>query len=134
MTTQSARNLEHVQRIYDAFGKGDLPTILAGFSPDGVISFEGASRAVPWHATARGAEITAFFATLAEAVEFEIFDPQGWVTGEDTVAVQLHLRYRIKRTGKTVDQRQVHWWTLDAGKVMRVHHFEDTHQVIAACA
>jgi ketosteroid isomerase-like protein len=133
-SSQSTRNTELIQRIYAAFGKGDVATVLDGFAADGVVSFEGASPEVPWHATVQGtAQIPRFFAALAAAVEFEIFDPHGWVANDDTVAVQLHLRYRVKKTGKLIDQQQVHWWSIRDGKATRVHHFDDTQQVVAAC-
>ncbi len=131
---QTQRNTELVKRIYAAFGSGDVPTIVDAFAPDGAISFEGASPAVPWHRTARGhGELPQFFAAIAATVEFEAFEPLAFVASDEVVAVRLHLRYRVKPTGKLVDEQQVHWWTLASGKVTDLRHFEDTRQVAAAC-
>jgi ketosteroid isomerase-like protein len=126
-------NIETIQALYAAFGRGDVPAILSSFAPDAVISFEGASKDVPWHGPWRGhGEIQRFFGVLAEEVEFEIFEPQRFTASPEAVAVHLHLRYQVRRTGKRVDARQIHWWTMRDGKVAAIAHFEDTAQVVAA--
>jgi ketosteroid isomerase-like protein len=125
--------LQTIQAIYTAFGKGDVPAILAHVTPDAEFSFAGGSPDVPWHGPWRGADgITRFFAEVGQGVEFQTFEPLGFATGEGTVAVRLHLVYRLRRSGRTVDEHQVHWWTLRDGKVASLTHFEDTAQVIAA--
>ncbi len=131
---QRTRDTELIQRVYAAFGKGDIATILAAFAADGAISFEGASARVPWHRPCRGhAEIPAFFAAVAESVDIEKFEPVSFVSTDGAVAVQLEIRYRVRRTGKQVEQRQVHWWTMKDGKIANLQHFEDTRQVDDAC-
>jgi hypothetical protein len=45
----------------------------------------------------------------------------------------VRIAYGVKKTGKKVDEEQIHWWTLDdGGKVSRMPHYEDTAQVLAA--
>ncbi len=56
-----------------------------------------------------------------------------WVASDEIVAVRRRVRFRVKPTGKMVDQRQVHWWSMRAGKITGLVHFEDTRQVSAAC-
>ena len=51
--------------------------------------------------------------------------------GDDVVA-HIRFAFTVKRTGKRVDQEQLHWWTVQDGKVARLRHFEDTAQVIDA--
>jgi ketosteroid isomerase-like protein len=88
---------------------------------------------VPWHGPWRGAEqIGRFFATISENVDFEAFEPLAFAAGPDVVAVRLHLRYRIRKTGRFVDEHQVHWWTLRGDQVNALTHFEDTAQVLAS--
>jgi ketosteroid isomerase-like protein len=131
--TQFDLNIQTVQQIYAAFGKGDLPALTERLSSDAEFSFEGGSAQVPWHGPWRGSEqIGRVFAALSEHVAFEAFEPLAFAAGVDIVAVRLHLRYRVVRTGRRVDEHQVHWWTLRDGKVHTLTHFEDTAQVLAA--
>lgn len=131
--SQSNSQVQTIQAIYAAFGKGDVPTILAHLSADAEFSFAGGSRDVPWHGPWRCQEgVQRFFSAIAEGVEFKTFEPMSFAAGSDAVAVRLHLVYQVRRTGRLVDEQQVHWWTLRDGKVTSLTHFEDTAQVIAA--
>jgi len=126
-------NLQTIQSIYAAFGKGDVPAILSMLSPDAEFAFAGGSAEVPWHGPWRGpAGITRFFSAIGESVEFKTFEPLGFAAGADTVAVRLHLVYKVRGSSRVVDEHQVHWWTFRDGKVTTLTHFEDTAQVIAA--
>jgi ketosteroid isomerase-like protein len=131
--THPDRNVQTIQALYAAFGKGDVPSILTLITEDGEFSFAGASPAVPWHGPWRGsAGISRFFTAIAEGVEFRAFEPLAFTSGGDSVAVRLRLAYRVRGSGRLVDEHQVHWWTLRDGKVCSLVHFEDTAQVIAA--
>ncbi len=126
-------DIRTIQTIYAAFGKGDVPGILAQVTTDAEFAFAGASKEVPWHGPWRGhAGIGTFFGAIAEGVEFRVFEPLGFTAGGDAVAVRLRLTYQVRRTGRVVDEHQIHWWTLRDGKVSAMIHFEDTAQVIAA--
>ena len=131
--SQSNPHLQTIQAIYTAFGKGDVPAILAHVAADAEFSFAGGSADVPWHGPWRGHDgIQRFFASIGEGVEFKTFEPLGFAAGTDTVAVRLHLVYQVRRSGRVVDEHQVHWWTLRDGKIKTLTHFEDTAQVVAA--
>jgi ketosteroid isomerase-like protein len=131
--SQSNTQVQTIQAIYAAFGKGDVPAILACLTSDAEFSFAGGSPRVPWHGPWRGhASIQQFFTSIGEGVEFQTFEPVGFAAGPDTVAVRLHLTYRVRHSSRVVDEHQVHWWTFKDGKVSTLTHFEDTAQVIAA--
>jgi len=133
MTNNDSKNVQSIQTLYEAFGRGDVPTILGLCAPSAEFSFEGASPAVPWHGPWKGhAGIGGFFSVLAEAVEFQGFEPRHFASSASEVAVLVHLRYKVRSTAKVVDQLQVHWWSLIDGKVAALRHHEDTAQVLAA--
>jgi hypothetical protein len=135
MPDATDRSTAIIQTIYAAFGRGDVPAILAHVAAEARFAFAGASPHVPWHGPWHGhAGLGRFFATLAEAVAFEIFAPLAFAVAADAVVVRLHLRYRVHATARVVDEEQVHWWTLRDGQVVDMVHFEDTAQVIAALA
>ena len=75
-----------------------------------------------------------FFSALAENLEFSAFEPQELIEGPNVVVARVHMIFRVKATGRVVDQSQIHWWTFDGSKVSSIVHFEDTAQVSAAVA
>lgn len=131
--TLIAKNLEIIDRVYGAFQRGDVPVIVEAFTEDGVMDFAGASPLVPWHLPARGrAELPRFFSVFSASVEITHFERVDTVASETSVVTRVHLRYRVRATGRSIDEHQVHWWTLDGGQVRAMTHFEDTAQVIGA--
>lgn len=128
-------NVETVRAIYEAFGRGDAEGVLSQVSDDALWDFNGGRPAdVPWHQPAMGkAGVGAFLGTLANGMDIQAFEPLAFAHSDNAVAVQVHIAYVVKRSGKRVDQLQVHWWELGAdGKVTRLQHFEDTRQVVEA--
>lgn len=129
-------NVQTVQDIYSAFGRGDVAAITSRVTEHTHWDFVGGRPdRVPWHrpATSRDA-LPGFFAAIAEHVEFAAFEPKSFVHAGADVAVTVRLVYVVKRTGRTVEIEQVHWWTFEDGKVARMRHYEDTATVLAAVA
>jgi hypothetical protein len=122
-----------VDRVYEAFMGGDVDAIVSAFAEDGVVEFAGASALVPWHLPARGrAELPRFFAVFAQEVEIQRFERVATVAAMDAVVSRVKMSYRVRATGRTIDEEQVHWWTIAEGRIVAMTHFEDTAQVIAA--
>lgn len=130
----SDRNVEAIQRIYAAFGQGDIPTILANVTDDTEWGFNVRHSDVPWHAPANGKEaLPRFFSALGENVDFQAFEPRTFVHSGDHVIADVHMEYTIRKTGKRVNEDALFWWTLTPdGKVAKLTHFEDTAQVLSA--
>lgn len=88
---------------------------------------------VPWHVPVTGpGEVPSFLGAFVQNVDIEAFDPRQFIAMGDEVIAHVRLAYSVKKTGKRVDEEQLHWWTLRDGKVARLRHFEDTAQVTAA--
>ena len=122
-----------IQDIYEAFGRGDSAFIAAHVQPDARWDFNVTRSDVPWHVPVTGpAEVPRFLGALMDNVTLEAFEPRQFIVAGDEVVVHVRLAYTIKRTGKRVDEEQLHWWTVRGGKVSRLRHFEDTAQVIDA--
>ena len=131
----SIENVTTVQIIYEAFGRADVAAILARVRPDPEWDFAGAKSEVPWHRAVHGsAELPRFFGALMDSVSLERFEPREFVHCGPHVMVDVHIAYTVKRTGSKVEMDQIHWWTLDDGKVSRLRHYEDTAQVLRAVA
>jgi ketosteroid isomerase-like protein len=129
------RNVQTVQSIYAAFGRGDVPAILGLVADDTHWSFNAINRSVPWYepVTSR-ATLPKFFQSLADNLDMHVFEPRRFFGSGDDVLSHVHIEYTVKQTGRRVVTEQIHWWTFNGeGRVARQLHFEDTAQVVAAC-
>jgi hypothetical protein len=126
-------NTALIQEIYAAFARGDAPFIAANVGPEAVWDFNVGDSAVPWHAPVTGPTgVPKFLAAFVEHVQLEAFDPKRFIAIDEDVIAHIRIAYVVKRTGRRVEQEQLHWWTVRDGKIARLRHFEDTAQVVAA--
>lgn len=134
MSEASETNKRTIEEVYGAFRRGDVDFILQRVSDETRWDFSVASSDVPWHAPVhKKQELPRFFQAMAEHVDFEAFEPRAFVTSAHDVVVKLRVAYKVKRTGRRVDEEQVQWWSFDdAGRVASLRHFEDTAMVKSA--
>ena len=71
---------------------------------------------------------------LAEASEFELFEPQEYIAQGDKVVVTGKYRARIKATGRTAESDWAHIHTLRGGKIAQFREFTDTANAVEAYA
>jgi uncharacterized protein len=122
-----------VQSLYAAFGRGDIPAILAQLDPnvEWRINVEPTAPGVgkvPTFVQRRGTQGAAeFFKVIDSSLEFHSFAPVSFLAGEREVAVRIALDCTVRPTGIRVKAESMHHWTLDeAGKVIRFIDFVDT--------
>jgi hypothetical protein len=126
-------NKAFVQSLYAAFGRGDIPFILAHCDESIFWSSNDASGVVPWGGTREGRKaVPAFFDALAANLDFEIFDPRRYAADGDLVFVHGRTVATVKATGRRFDMQWVHLFTVDGGRVMRFEEFYDTADVTPA--
>lgn len=124
------KNLEIVKGIYSAFGRGDIPGLLAAQRADAVWTVAGNT---PYSGSYRGAaEILQFFQCLVGAVDMVSFEPERFLDAGSSIVVLGRERVVVKSTGKPADNRWVHVWTLADGKVTAFEEHFDTASVEAA--
>jgi len=129
-----ADNVNVVQRAFEAFGSGDVPTFLSHLSEDVEWTIAGPP-AVPYAGERRGhAGVAEFLQAINGAVEMERFEPQEFIAQGDKVAVVGFERARLRSTGRTFDNPWVLLFTLRDGKVTRFRSYEDTHATAQAFA
>jgi len=124
----SEANKQTIEAVYAAFGRADVPFILERVTDATRWDFSVAASDVPWHApVASKRELPRFFALMGEHLEWEAFEPRAFLTDGRDVVVKLRLAYKVKRTGRRVDEEQVQWWSFDdAGRIASLRHYEDT--------
>jgi ketosteroid isomerase-like protein len=133
-------NLETVQQIYEAFGRGDVPAILERLAPD--VAWEdfadsSAQRAgIPSLARRTGPGEVAGFFQLVGAGELQVSDFQvlALIGGEgNKVVAEVEIEATIAATAKTYRDEELHLWTFDdAGQVISFRHYVDTAKHIEA--
>lgn len=126
-------NLETVQAIYQAFGRGDVPTIVEFVHPDVEWEHDIVTEGIPWVTPRRGkAGVLEFFGSLAD-VDIQRFEPVSFLTNDHQVFATIRLEATVRSTGRKVTDLEGHLFTFDAqGRVVRLRHFIDTHQHLTA--
>lgn len=128
-----AVNLETIQSAYAAFGRGDMPALLALIDAN-VEWVNPGPREVPWAGSFRGHDgVVTFFSAIGASLEFEAFEPQAFFANGDRVVVLGSEKARVKSTGKTFDNPWAHAFTLASGKVIKFHEYSDSAAIAAAC-
>jgi ketosteroid isomerase-like protein len=122
--------LETVQSIYAAFGRGDIPAILAQLADD--VAWEswpdhrGQQAGVPWLQERRGREAVAGFFAVVGQMQFHRFEVQDFLVGQDRVVVLLSIDATMPG-GRRGSDEEIHLWTLNpAGQVSGFRHYIDT--------
>ncbi|MGE0227248.1 MAG: nuclear transport factor 2 family protein [Dehalococcoidia bacterium] len=127
----SDQQLSVVNRIYQAFGAGDIPTIVECMAEDVDWEYGWTSSVVPWLEPGRGpGRVGAFFQTLAEQLEFKRFEVNHVLAGDGVVVGLVSLEAVVRATGHTiVETDEAHIWYFDSsGRVSRFRHAADTLQ------
>lgn len=126
-------NVQVVQQAFEAFGRGDIPALLALLTNDVVWDTIGPTGAIPWASRRRGPEqVGQFFSDLTGAVDFQQLQPREFIAQGDWVVVLGHSHYTIRANGRPLEQDWVMVLKLRDGKVAEYQYFEDTAATVAA--
>ena len=125
------QNIDLVRRGYEAFGRGDLNTLL-GLMDDNVEWYSPGPAELPTAGTRRGRqEVAAFFKTLTDVFEIQRFEPRAFLADGDRVVVLGEDTAKIKATGKVINDFWAHAFTVGNGKIVAFHEYLDTSAVVA---
>lgn len=121
-------NVETVQAIYEAFGRGDVPAILDQLADDVEWDRDAPGYGIPIYEPGTGKEHAKRFFKALEDLQFITFEPTNFLTGANQVAVTLNIEVKVNATGKTGKALEIHLWTFgDDGKISRFFHCIDRH-------
>jgi len=130
---QEAQNTKIVKDAYEAFGRGDVQTLL-GYFDDAILwkPVHGAGRHVPTAGERRGkAAVGEFFKIVSEQVNFLRFEPKEFVAQGDKVVAIGHYVAKAP-TGRGFESDFVMVFTLRDGKVVEFQEFSDSAAINAA--
>ena len=123
MTEQD--NLQLVESIFEAFGRGDIPFILDQLTDD-VRFVAHLEPAVPWSGDYAGkANVVDYFQALGGAVEVTAHAVNELVVQGDTVVAMGDVSFRTRGNGKPGESSWVYVWKLRDGQVCGYDQFND---------
>lgn len=125
-------NATLIRRMYDAFAKGDVQTILDHLTDDVEWITEGPD-VIPYTGRQVGlAQVRGFFDALAETQEDMKLTTDQIVAQGDNVATLGRYSGTIKATGRRFDTPIGHFFTIRNGKVSRFVDLIDTAAMASA--
>ena len=117
------QNIATIQKMYEAFGKGDVQTIVDQLDPN-VKWNSHFDKAVPWAGDYTG-RVPDFFTAIYNSVDVQEFDPQEFIAQGDTVVSVGDFKATSKKTGKSSDSKWAFIWKFKNGKVVSYEQFHD---------
>ena len=131
-TTQPAAggpNEARVRALYDAFGRGEVPTVLAAFDPD-IVWMEAENINYADRNPYRGpqAVVEGVFMRIGQDWNDFRVNVEELVDGGDTVVALGRYTGSNKATGLPLNAQFVHVWKFRDGKIVRFQQYADTAQ------
>ena len=130
-------NLGTMQKVYESFGSGDIPAILALIAEDAAWEHWDDNTAqaagVPWYEARTGPQGAAEFFESLSVMEIHDFQVQNLMEGANQVVATIKIEFTVKSTGERVKDEEIHLWTFDdSGKISGMRHYTDTAKHIKA--
>lgn len=123
-------NVHLIQKLYTAFGAGDIQTILNSIEP-GAEWINYGPAAIPYAGNFSG-RVLAFFQAIAGSVTDGKILPERFVAQNDSVVALGRYTSTVQSTGAKIDTPIVHLWTIRNGKVTSFISLTDSASVAAA--
>jgi ketosteroid isomerase-like protein len=126
-------NIKTIQTLYDAFGRGDVQTILDALSDDVEWASDTSSTVAPWYGVHRGKNaVAAFFQEFGSTMEVEEFTPHTFGSNDTDVFALVKCMATSLATGKKMDMTLHHYFRFKDGKIVYYRGTEDSAQTEAA--
>jgi hypothetical protein len=133
METLTATNIQTVQEIYAAFGRGDIEFIITHLAENVRWQIMGAP-GITYATVYKGkVEVPSFFQKLNSSIEMKEFEPQHFLENNNKVGVFGRFKATGRKTGKEVETDWAMLWEFnDDGKVISFKDYYDTFNVARA--
>ena len=124
------QNIEIVRRGYEAFGHGDMETLLGLFDEQIEWVSSGPSDLPTAGRRTGRQQVAEFFTVLNDVFEIQRFEPKQFIAQGDQVVVLGEDTSRIKATSKVIEGEWAHVFTVRDGKVTRFQEYIDTAETV----
>ncbi|MFL5824392.1 MAG: nuclear transport factor 2 family protein [Solirubrobacteraceae bacterium] len=128
------QNVAAIERMYDAFGRGDVEAILELVTEDVDWSTDAAIESAPWYGPRHGKDgVRSFFEAIGQTGPVTDFTPLSYASNDEgDVMVFIRYGFTVTATGRSPQMHLHHYWKFRDGKVCYVRSSEDTALVTAA--
>jgi hypothetical protein len=121
------QNVDTIKNLYEAFGRGDVQTIMDNLTDDVDWSADVAGSVAPWHGRKEGkAAVPSFFEGIANSTTVLEFTPLAYAATDNEVLTFVRYRVRGNDTGREGEMNIHHYWRLRDGKVEYYRGSEDS--------
>jgi ketosteroid isomerase-like protein len=125
----SEENVKVVREIYNAFAKGDIPSVLGKFGKQ--IEWREADNSTyadrnPY--VGPQAVLEGVFMRLGSEWNGFTVEPSAILDAGEYVVTLGHYSGTAKKTGKSVHAQMVHVWSIEDGKAVKFQQYTDTKQ------
>ena len=128
-------NTSIVKSIYEAFGRGDIDSLVGNLADNVEWVIPGEQDGIPYAGTYHGlGGVRDFFSTMGGSIDYNQFEPLRFVAQADQVAVFGSYHGTIKANTREVETKWAMEWTLKDGKVTNFTAYDDTATLAAAFA
>ena len=127
----SEENIAVVRELYEAFGRGDVPAVLAGFDEN--IEWNE-SAGMPYGGRYHGPQAVAenVFGPITNDFDDFSVKPEKVLADGDLVVVLLTYTGTAKETGKELRMPAAHTWIVRDGKIQKFQQLADSAILNAA--
>lgn len=126
-------NVQLVQSLYAAFGRGDIDYIVAASDPNIAWISNADPALLPFGGERRGPDgIRSFFREVAANIDTDCYQPSEFFGGPDFVAVLGRSVSRSRGTGDPFEEEWMHLFRIMNGKLTEFRIFHDTHALVQA--
>jgi uncharacterized protein len=120
-------NIKTIQSVYEAFGRGDVGTILESVTDDVDWASDTSSTVAPWYGVHKGkAGVGAFFQEFGGAIEVAEFTPFAFAANDSEVHTVVRFRATSRATGKSVEMNLHHYFVFQGSQISYYRGTEDT--------
>ena len=115
-----------VKQAYEAFGRGDIGSILEMIADDVDWRVVGpASLPFPIECKTRQ-EVADYFKKLSEADDITLFEPREFIEAGDQIVALGRVKATVRATGASFESEWIHVMTIKNGLLTRWVEFFDT--------
>lgn len=129
----SQQTVDVVRGLYEAFGRGDISTIIAALDPkvewweaENFIYSDGNPYVGP------GAVLQGVFARIANEWEEFAVSPEGVLDAGETAIGHGYYSGTYKKNGERVRAQFAHFFTFRDGRIVKFQQYTDTAQFLKA--
>lgn len=119
---------EVVEKMFYAFGRGDIEKFVETVSEDTVWIYHG-TQIIPAGTFEKKEGVRTFFSNILDKTEIINFEPQQYIVEGNTVVVLGREHQKVKRSGRELKQKWVQIYTVENDLITRMEEFATSEEV-----